>query len=207
MIDQQIFFIPPEIEAGLASGDLIKWGGIVRNQAGQIVKHLKPIPLPDNAQQAAVSAATRLKNPRVLIVAAIIGTVAAGAAVVATARKRKKPVEQAVPECVTNYNASLAAYLEAVREGQLDADIIDRLISDLDAVMAYSDDDGSITLDFSTEQAAMLVQLVVDSTKQLAEDNSIDLDELQGEEPETDSKVVDLRRHLEVQRRIFNGAA
>lgn len=50
MISQQTFLIPPEIQAGLAVGDLVQYGGIVRNQAGQIVQHLKAIDLPVNCE-------------------------------------------------------------------------------------------------------------------------------------------------------------
>jgi hypothetical protein len=112
---------------GLLSGDLIKYGGVVRDRSGHIVKHLDEVQLPAGDEKAAARVAAMLKNPRVLIVA--------GAAVVAgtsyaAARRRKLAV---VPECVERYNTSLGAYLEAVQEGRLDAGIIDHLISDLDA--------------------------------------------------------------------------
>lgn len=198
MISQQTFFIPPEIQAGLAVGELIQYGGIVRNQAGQIVKHLKAIDLPVDSDKAA-AALKLLKDPKVIVGAAVVAVAAAAAGAFA-ARKRKGEV----PECVADYNASLAAYLEAVREGRLDADIIGRLIAALDSVEAYSDEGGSIALDFSTDQAALLVKLVVDSTKRLAEDNSLDLEVL--DEPTEGDNVVDFRRHLEAQRRLFEEA-
>ncbi|WP_067800326.1 hypothetical protein [Actinomadura formosensis] len=207
MLSQSTFIIPPEIEAGLLSGDLIQYGGIVRNQLGQIVKHLKEVQLPVSNEAAAARVAAVLKNPRVFIPTLVVGAaVIAGGAAFATARKRKKA---AVPECVERYNASLGTYLEAVHEGRLEADIIDQLISALDAVVAYSDENGdSISLDFSTEQAAMLVQIVVDSTRQLAVENSIDLSELEEEAPASESgTVVDLRRYLEVQKKLFTDAA
>lgn len=201
MISQQTFFIPPEIQAGLDVGDLIQYGGIVRNQAGQIVKHLKVIDLPANSEKAAVAALKVLKDPKVVAGAAIVAVAAAGAGALAAARKRKR----AVPDCVAAYNASLAAYLEAVQEGQLDAHIIGNLIAALDAVESYSDEGGSIALDFSTDQAALLVKLVVDSTKQLAEDSSLDVKEL--DEPTAGDNVIDFRRYLEVQRRLFEEAS
>ncbi|MGW1730043.1 hypothetical protein [Streptomyces sp. NPDC001999] len=202
------FYIPPEIEAGLLSGDLIRYGGIVRNQMGQIVKHLKEISLPVSNEKTVARVAGMLKNPRVLIPTVVVGTVAAGVAVIVAAKKRKQTGKAEVPECVQSYNASLAAYVEAVHEGRLELDIIDRLIADLDAVKAYSDEDGSITLDFSTKHAEMLVNIVVDYTGHLAEANSVDLNELQGVAPASDDDaVVDLRRHLEVQRKIFTEAA
>ncbi len=207
MIRQSTFLIPIELEAGLRSGDLIQWGGIVRNQAGQIVKHLKEIDLPPADEKAGATVVKMFKNPKVIIGSIVVGALATGAAVAATARKRKQSAGRGVPEPLANYNAALAAYLEAVREGRLDADIIDRLISALDLAMTFSEADGNITLDFSSRQAQMLVKLVLDSTRQLAEENSLELDELHDQELPPQANVIDLRRHLEVQLKIFGGAA
>ncbi|MGW7023990.1 hypothetical protein ACWGGS_32245 [Streptomyces decoyicus] len=202
------FYIPPEIEAGLLGGNLIQYGGVVRNQMGQIVKHLKEIPLPVRNEKAVARVAGMLKNPRFLIPITVVGAVAAGAAAIVAAKKRKHTGKCEVPECIQSYNASLAAYVEAVHEGRLEVDIIDRLIADLDAVREYSGEDGSITLDFSTKHAEMLVNIVVDYTRQLTEANSVDLNELQGVAPASENDVVvDLRRHLEVQRKVFTEAA
>lgn len=201
MISQQTFFIPPEIQAGLAVGDLIQYGGIVRNQAGQIVKHLKVIDLPVNSERAAATALKMLRNPKIVAGAALVAVAATGTGALAAARRRKG----AVPDCVANYNASLAAYLEAVQDGRLDADIIGNLLAALDAVESYSDEGGSIALDFSTDQAALLVKLVIDSTKQLAQDNSLGVEEL--DEPVAGDNVIVFRRYLEMQRRLFEEAS
>jgi hypothetical protein len=207
VLSQSTFIIPPEIEAGFRSGSLIQYGGIVRNRSGHIVKHLKEVQLPaGNDKEAAARVAAMLKDPRVLIPTLVVGAAAVGGAALATARRRKLAV---VPECVERYNASLGAYLEAMQEGRLDAGIIDQLISDLDAVVAYSDENGNnISLDFSTKQAAILVKAVVDSTNQLAKENAIDLSELREGAPASEGgAVVDLRPQLEVQRKIFTDAA
>ena len=206
MVRQSTFIIPPEIEAGILSRDLVRYGGVVRNLSGQIVKHLDEVELRAGDEKAAVGVAALLKKPQVLIPTLAVAAAAVGGISFASARRRKLAV---VPESVERYNASLRAYLEAVQEGRLDAGIIDLLISDLNAVVAYSERNGSdICLDFSTEQAAILVTLVVDSTKQLAEANSVDLRELHEKAPASDGgAVVDLRRHLEMQKKIFADAA
>ena len=54
------------------------------------------------------------------------------------------------------------------------------------------------------DRAALLVKLVIDSTKQLADDNSLDLDGM-GEPVEGDN-VIHLRRYLGVQRGFFEEA-
>ncbi|MEU2133897.1 hypothetical protein [Streptomyces sp. NPDC018352] len=211
MISQRTFYIPPEIEVGLRSGDLIQYGGIVRNRLGQIVMHLKEVGLPANSEKAVARVATILKNPRyprIIITAAVVGTVAAGVAMAITvARKRKQTGTPEVPECVKSYNTSLRTYVEAVHEGRLDVDIINQFIADFDAVKAHSDENGSITLDLSTKHAEMLVNIVVGYTRQLVKDNAVDLNELQDQAPVSENDgVFDLRRHLEVQRKIFTEA-
>jgi hypothetical protein len=159
-----------------------------------------------SVEKALARVAAMLKNPRVLIPTLVAGAAVVAGTSYAAAQRRKLAV---VPECVERYNTSLGAYLEAVQEGRLDAGIIDHLISDLDAVVAYSDENGNnISLDFFAKQAAILVKIVVDSTKQLAKDNSIDLSELHEEAPVSEGgAVVDLRRRLEVQKKIFTDAA
>ncbi|MFJ4874045.1 hypothetical protein ACIP93_02315 [Streptomyces sp. NPDC088745] len=209
MISQPTYFyIPPDIEAGLIGGDLIQYGGIVRNQMGQIVKHLKELPLPLSNQKVAVHVAGMLKNSRILIPTAVVGTLVAGAAVIAVAKKRRQNRKPQVLEYAQSYNDSLVTYVEAVHEGRLELKIIDLLIADLDAAKTYSNEGDSITFDFSTNQAEMLVNIVVDYTRQLAEANSVDLDELQGVAPASENDaVVDLRRYFEAQRKIFTEAA
>jgi hypothetical protein len=206
VLSQVTFFIPPETVAGLVRGDLIQYGGVVRNQSGEIVEHLKEVQLPMGGKKAAARVAAMLKSPRVLIPTLVAGAAVVAGTSYAAARRRKLAV---VRECVGRYNTSLGAYLEAVQEGRLDAGIIDHLVLDLGAVVAYSDEAGNdISLDFSTKQAAILVKIVVDSTKQLAKANSIDLSELHAEAPASEGgAVVDLRRGLEVQKKIFTDAA
>jgi hypothetical protein len=203
MIAQIDVDIPPKITAGLLTGALIRIGSVVRDRAGRIVAHLPETSVPEPNEDA-LAAAARMLTKRVviagLVTLAVVGT---GAVVVTIVRKRK----QALPECAKNCNDSLRAYLEAVHNQSLDAEIVDRLIADLGAVKAYSAN-GNIPVDFSTEQYETLIQVVIDYTRQLAQANSIDLDE--SPEPtltSTDGPVVDPRRYLKVQRRIFNDAA
>ncbi|WP_284741741.1 hypothetical protein [Amycolatopsis sp. RTGN1] len=186
MITEVDFDIPQEIAERLAAGELIRWGGVVRNPAGRLVAHLKEISASKPNEDVVEAAAWMLKKPVVIAGLATLTVVGTATAAVAIVRKRKR----VQPECVKNYNDSLRAYIEAVRNQSLDAEIIDRLIADLGAVKAYSEN-GNITVDFSVEQS-----------------DSIDLDEFPESTPtSTDAPVVDLRRYLEVQRKLFNDAA
>lgn len=195
------FYVPPEIQLGLATGDLIRFGGVVRDGGGHLVKHLREVPLDSNGEEAALRLAARLRNPWVV---AGLGLGAAAIASIATLAVRKTRKAQ---EIVARYNASFAAYLESVQDGTLDEDAIDRLIADLDAVNASSEE-GKITLGFSPEQSQTLVRLVADFTRELAKANSVELDRDQTNESESEhDPVIYLRRHLETQKRIFTEAA
>ncbi|MFL4473914.1 hypothetical protein ACIPVK_07950 [Paeniglutamicibacter sp. MACA_103] len=206
MIIQLSFDVPPEIHAGLLSGEYIRHGGIVRNKLGQIVKPLIEVSVPSNAKTTLGNVAARSKNPGVIIAAAALVTVAVGTTAIIAARKwGGRPF---MPECVERYNASLGAYLEAIEAGRLDTDIIDRLVADFDAVSACSDESSSITLDLNTKHGESLFNLVVGYTRQLAEANSIDLGELQElTSASAHDEVVHLRRLLEAQKKIFTEAA
>lgn len=205
MISQITFYIAPEIEAALLSGDLTQHGGIVRNALGQIVQHLPEVTLPANSEKVLAQVAALSKST--WIGAAVVVGLALGASAIIVAWNRKRGVKK-VPECVDRYNTSWGAYLDAVKAENMDKDILERLISDFDAVREYSDEGGSITLDLSTKQGEALLNLVLDYTRQLSEANAVQFNELQGQPSasRTDA-VVDLRRYLEVQRQIFHKAA
>jgi hypothetical protein len=195
------FLIPSDMQVGLASGDLIRYGGVVRNTAGQVVMHLKEAPLTERGQQAAQRILAELKNP--VVVAGVGLGVVVLTGVTAFALWRRKRAH----DLLAAYNASFAAYLEAARDRTLDEGVIGRLIADMDAVKE-SVDTGKIIIGFSTEQSEVLVNLVFDYTRQLAELNDIELEDAQAESTQDQrNTVIDLRRHLEVQRQIFARAA
>jgi hypothetical protein len=110
-----------------------------------------------------------------------------------------------LPTCIENFSASLAAYLEAARHGTLDAEIIDRLIADLDAVKAESDS-GTITIEFSPEQFETLVGIVADHTRKLAEANQLELSNLPEPANAQGATIIELRPYLAVQRELFSRA-
>lgn len=207
MIRQTALSIPPEIEAGLATGELIRYGGVVRNQTGQIVKHLSDAARPGSAGKLAPRVATQLKSPRVLVGAVAVSAVAAGAGAIAVMTKRKNGRSSPMPECLVQYDAALAAYLEAVRAGQLQVSTIDRLIASLDAVVAYSEETGGIDLDFSTDRAGKLADFVVDVTEKIARENDLDVTAFEFTPLDSDDALASgLRQRLEVQRRLLGSA-
>lgn len=213
--------IPAAIQAGLDSGSLVRWGGTIRDTAGLIVTYLDDAPVTPGFVETLLersAAAVKLvpAKPAMIIGGAIfaVGAVAGGVAIVAKRIQENKAPE---PECVATYNTSLSRYLKAVRDGDLDADIVGRLIADLDAVRAYADGNGRrIKLDFRDKQGQALLELVAEYTTKLAEANSRDLAQLleqervkEPSEPQESGNdaVEDLRRNLAVQMKIFCDAA
>ena len=54
-ITQIAFEIPPEIQAGIDAGTLLRFGGIIRDRAGHIVKHLEEVSIPEADNSAGES--------------------------------------------------------------------------------------------------------------------------------------------------------
>jgi hypothetical protein len=205
IVQPKLFDIPPDIAAGLASGELVQFGGIVRNQLGQIHKHLKEANSQAKTESALARAAAVAKNRPGLVVISL--TLAAGAAVVVP-RVRTRWNRRRVPESVRRYNDSLIAYLEAVRRGQLDVAKIDRLIADLDSVLAdAAGKEARISLDLSLGDVEVLLGVVSDYTKSLVEINAVELDPLEAQAAATgaDDELA-LRRQLRIQRAVFDAA-
>jgi hypothetical protein len=196
-IVQSCFVVPPEIEAGLNSGEYIRYGGVVRNGAGQLVKHLKELPLSDSGEVAA-RRLLKVKHPLVIAIVGLILVVAIAIATMFALLRRRR-----ARTLIANYNASFMAYLTAAANGTLDEALIDHLIADSDAINGSSDN-GKVRLVLSTEQSEALMNLISDYTRSLAESNSVPL---AAEQAPAGATVTDLRHHLEAQRHIFRRAA
>ncbi len=197
------FDIPPIFEAALAKGEVVQYGGILRDAATkQIVKHLKPADLPvESPTEAVAQVAASLKNPWAIGGGILILAVGGGIAVAVAARRNR------VRALVERYNMSLIAYLEAARDGNLDEDMLAKLVGALDSVAELSKA-GQIKVVHSAEQVTALLKFASDYTRSLAEANSVNLTEALNEELTVGGgSVVDLRHYLEVQRQIFRRAA
>ncbi|GIJ51644.1 hypothetical protein Val02_85300 [Virgisporangium aliadipatigenens] len=194
--------VPEDIFVGLETGELTRYGGVVRDAAGAIVKHLQDGLFPEDAAGKAAGG----KGSRIVVASlAVAAVTAAGVAVYKVVASRKQSAE--VPECVRKFTVSLGAYLDAARAGTLGADDVELLIADLDAVGAESDS-GRIVVDFTVDRWQELTRLVAEHTRKLAMANNIgtnDLHELS--HSAGDNVIVDLRRHLEGQGRIFKNVA
>ena len=194
--------MPPEIERGLLEGSLKLFGSVVREaDSGRIYKHLTE--LVTSSEKAEEAVRSMKLNPKIVISAvAVAAVVGGGATYLAKKRKGSKlvPVED-LPECITNFDASLGAYITAGREGVLDAQIVARLLKDLDTIKDFSDTGNEVMI--SLEDLVPLFDMVIAHTSRLAEAYDIEVEDLDGQDDGEDGVVISLRRHLEAQKAIL----
>ncbi|MDQ0664696.1 hypothetical protein QFZ35_003194 [Arthrobacter ulcerisalmonis] len=219
--------IPDAILKGIDSGELFRWGGVIRDAAGHIVTHLADAPAPKASglqnvrvapgllekvveRSVAVMKTGASKETIVIASAMVVTAAVAGGAVVAI--RNIQASKAPVPERLSAYNRSLAAYLHAVRDGGLEPDTVGRLIADFDDLAANVEANGRrVKLDFSTKRGKLLAGVVFAYTRKLADAHGLDMDLLldcekaQGQSSGNES-VDELRRHLVVQRRILREA-
>lgn len=206
MIEQPLLLVPPDIELGLFEGTLKLFGSVVREaDTGRIYKHLTElVPTPEKAEEAVRSMKL---NPKVVISVVAVAVVVGGG-VTYLVKKRKDsqlmPVED-LPECVKDFDASLRAYIDAGREGALDAEIVERLLEDLDAIKTFSDEGKEVKI--SLDDLVPLFEMVIAHTSQLAEAYNVEVADIDEQGSAEDGVVVSLRRHLEAQKAILAAEA
>lgn len=212
MIVQPTLFVPPEIRAGLLDGSLTISGSIVRWAAtGRIRNHLQPIELPTpEATQAAVNRMPSGTRTQYALAIAAGGAVLVGGAYALNCVLKKRAgasglAAEDMPECVISFEASLRSYVKAGQTGTLNAEIVERLIGDLDAVKEFMEEGNTVLI--SLDKLVPLFDLVIAHTPRLAVAYNVDLKNLNGQDDDAGGVVVNLRRHLEVQKSILDGAA
>lgn len=182
----------------------------------QVAKQVKKVRLPrfdiSKFELPKLDALTAAKAGGALLVA---GLAVGGAMWVAGRRKEdESPVPADVvmadlvdatvedPECLVNFRDSLNAYVEAGAGGALTPKLIGALVTDLDAVQAYSEE-GNVVV-FTLDELMPFFELVTSHTPALAKAYGAVYDEGDGA---SEDVVVSLRRHLEAQKTILSQAA
>lgn len=176
MIQHVAFEIPLDIAEGIASGKYRQFGGIVRDGAGHIVKHLKPVELVENASQAKRLAQQAIdlakKNPKAAIgAAAVAGVAVVGGAAYGVVKKIKGKKEREEHEAkIAVFNAALNEYIACLGEESLSLEKIDALEASIDAL---ADTEKGFTVEIEGEQFKTLVKSVSDYTSRLAKANGM----------------------------------
>ncbi len=175
MIQQVAFDIPKEIALGLASGEYVQYGGVVRDAAGHIVKHLEPADVSNDVNKAIQVAAQAIQlakeNKKTAIgVLAVAGVAAAGGAVYAgVTHLQHKKEERARKTAMDDFNAAFSEYLKALGNSELTVEKIDELEN---AISALSGSEKGCTIEIESKQFKSLVKSVRDYTERLSKANS-----------------------------------
>jgi hypothetical protein len=206
---QDAFFIPDDIATGLATGLYRRIGSVVRYAVGpnkgQIVKHLKPIDLKaaEEARGVGVKALQFVKQHKKGTIIAV-----ASAAAVGTGLWVYNKVKSMEPKVVTEFRAALKVYIDAIREGNMDIEKIDKLMAALEELKKHKDYE-KISIQLTTEDLEVLVSRIYDYTIKLAKDNDVELteDELRASRAKNTGTIINLQNYLKAQKRIFEEAA
>lgn len=208
-IAQDAFFIPDDIATGLATGLYRRIGSVVRYaigpNKGQIVKHLQPIDL-KAAEQAQGVGAKALQFVKDHKKGTII--VAAGAAAIGGGIWIYNKIKNHEPKVVTEFRAALRVYIDAIREGNMDVDKINNLMSALEKLKEHKDYE-KISIQLTAEDLEVLVGRIYEYTVKLAKDNEVELtdEELRISKVKNTGTIINLQNCLKAQKRIFEAAA
>lgn len=174
MIQQVAFEVPAEIAAGLATGKYVQWGGVVRDGAGHIVRHLKSADVQNGANKALRIAdqAVQLakQNKKVAIAAlAVAGVAAVGGGIYAGMTHVRHSKEDAMrKKQMADFNSAFSEYLKALGDGELTIEMIDRLEG---AITALNGGKEGFSVEIKGEQFEGIVKSVRDYTDRLSKAN------------------------------------
>lgn len=214
---QETFYISPSIAEGLATGHLVRTRpGVVRIAkgqpgAGQIVKELEWIQNTNHNAEKSVLKAKKgalgdavssvgqyvSNNKYALIIAGVVVLAVTVAGAVYIYEKKKEPQELKIAR------QRFDEYLTAIKAGKVDyrtVDLLTEAIDDLRALKNYN----KIKFQLTAEEFCSLVSTIMEYTKSLMIMNNYhcsaeDKEDLQM----TDDHIFDLRRYLELQKKII----
>lgn len=209
-IVQDVFDIPDDIATGLATGVYRRIGSVVRYAVGpnkgQIVKHLKPVDI-KNTEDAAVGLGEKaLQFVKQHKKGAIIAFASAASVVTSIWVYNKMKYHE--PKVVTDFRAALRVYINAIQEGSMDVDKIDKLMGTLEELKKHKDYE-KISILLTTEELEVLVERIYEYTIKFADDNDVVLvaDELNTVEMKNSGVIINLQNYLKAQKKIFEKSA
>ncbi len=193
---------------GIATGTMVRHGGVVYHKKGGIVEHLTDATVSTVANESVISTVAKLLKSSKILIAIGLGAVLVGGMVYFVKdKKNKKNEQQTMPKmskCIANYNDSVVAYLDAINRGNVNLDKINCVLTNITLLRESSE----ITIDFAQEKSEILVNHVYEYTKKLANANSVE--HMKFEKPtsfSTDNTLLYLSHYLDIQKKIFEDAA
>lgn len=214
MVDVRLA-IPPEIAAGIAAGQLVRNGSVVRTLAGQFFAFLDEVDGPTSSPAAAEAVAAVKKssaagssaadralalsraNPVTAGGVGIAAAVTVGAVALAGREARRR--KAASDESIRRFWSALQHYVVQTGDGSVTGVVIDDLQAAWSAVQSLP---GKRLREVITNpNLLMLMQPIADYTRDLAAANDTELPIDFSRNPQ----VVDLQKYLEQQRQILDG--
>lgn len=112
------------------------------------------------------------------------------------------------PKAVTYFRAALCVYINAIREGSMDVDKIDKLMGTLEELKKHKDYE-KISILLTTEELEVLVERIYEYTIKFSDDNDVVLvaDELNTVEMKNSGIIINLQNYLKAQKKIFEKSA
>lgn len=190
-IEQIAFVIPPQIEAGLVSGEFIRHGGVVRDTAGHIVTHLKEVPTPKFEKALAEVREFAKANKVVLVTGTVVAAAVGARALAVSIVKRKK-----IGEAQRRLDAAVASYMAAIVARDMNLAVID----ELDVALADLKD--AVGLEENDIVNAEVLESLIRYSREFIEANA------PSQLPKAESaQIVSLEDYLRVQKGIFDEAS
>lgn len=208
-IVQDVFDIPDDIVTGLATEQYRRIGSVIRYASGpnkgQIVKHLKPVNMKtaEETMDLGEKMLRFVKQHKKGTSIAVASAVAAGISVLIYNK-----VKNHEPKVVTKFRTALRVYIDAIREGSMDVDKINKLMVSLEELKNHEDYE-KLSIQLTTEELGILVGRIYEYTIKLAQNNDVELaaDELNAAKMKNSDVIINLQNCLKVQKRIFEVVA
>ena len=188
--------VPNEIWVGLQSGKYKQFGSVIRD-GSRIIMHLKEVDTSGTAGLLARVSNSRYTGPGALFVYGASGLVLTGGLslwLMSKSRLRKK---------VAAFKDAFALYIDAIKAGKLDVDLLDEVLLKLETAQASLGKNAEMLM-FSSSEARAIVELMANYTAELAEVNAVsDFDLPKLREGQVEDLISDLHGYLEAQQSIF----
>ena len=193
--------IPAEYVDGFLDGSLVITKAVVRAaKDGKIQKHIDLLPAVKN------DAVQLLSNKKVrLAVGLTAAVIVVGGLITIIVKKTNEKSDVEIPESVIRFQDLFRAYLKEARKGNLNVDTINSLLETLDEVEATQN--GTVTIDFSTDELTTLLMQIYEYTNKLAAATSVNAESLSAPTHNSGGNLLSLKQYLRLQKQIIESVA
>ena len=189
--------IPAEYVDGFLDGSLMITKAVVRAaKDGKIQKHIDLLPTVKN------EAVQLLSNKKVrLAVGLTAAVIVVGGLITIIVKKANEKSDVEIPGCVIRFQNLFRTYLKEAQKGDLSVNTINSLLETLDEVEATQN--GTVTIDFSTEELTTLLMQIYEYTNKLAAATSISSESIFAPTHNSNGNLLSLKQCLRLQKRII----